>query len=308
MAAKSISRFRAEYGIKLAELSEKTGISEQELKNIDNVMPVPYDAEQIIIEKYDLPKDYFTGDVIIKREKGFNAFLLVSVIWYFIIIITAFLPKSIMLSVGLNFFNTDIELINAIGLIYNAFAVIIYCILFAKYLGKKYGFSAEKNKYMFLYYLVPNGMLSAITMIPESVYTSLRSENVENAMLGTLVNSVFSFVVGVGTVFLLAKMLKCISDGDEKGNKTLKIFYIVYGINAAVEIIFTVIYTVLQGEYNLTYILVNAVYYAAALVIAVGLFSKRYDESETAERVFCYILPISSLLISPIISILYVFI
>lgn len=308
MAAKSISRFRAEYGIKLAELSEKTGISEQELKNIDNVMPVPYDTEQIIIEKYALPDDYFTGDVIIKREKGFNAFLLVSVIWYFIIIITAFLPKSIMLSVGLNFFNTNIELINAIGLIYNAFAVIICCILFTKYLGKKYGFSAEKNKYMFLYYLVPNGMLSAITMIPESVYTSLRSENVENAMLGTLMNSVFSFVVGVGTVFLLAKMLKCISDGDEKGNKTLKIFYIVYGINAAVEIIFTVIYSVLQGEYNLTYILVNAVYYAAALAIAVGLFSKRYDESETAERVFCYILPISSLLISPIMSILYVFI
>lgn len=308
MAAKSISRFRAEYGIKLAELSEKTGISEQELKNIDNVMPVPYDTEQIIIEKYALPDDYFTGDVIIKREKGFNAFLLVSVIWYFIIIITAFLPKSIMLSVGLNFFNTNIELINAIGLIYNAFAVIICCILFTKYLGKKYGFSAEKNKYMFLYYLVPNGMLSAITMISESVYTSLRSENVKNAMLGALINSVFSFIVGVGTVFLLAQMLKCICDGDEKGNKILKIFYIVYGINAAVEIIFTVIYTVLHGEYNLTYIFVNAVYYAATLAIAVGLFTKRCDESETAEKVFCYILPIFSLLISPVMSVLDIFI
>lgn len=308
MAGKSISRFRAEYGIKLAELSEKTGISEQELKNIDNVMPVPYDAEQIIIEKYALPNDYFTGDVIIKREKGFNAFLLVSVVWYFVIIITAFLPKNIMLSVGLNFFNANIELVNAIGLIYNAVAVIICCILFTKYLGKKYGFSADKNKYMFLYYLVPNGMLSVITMISEAVYTSQHSEDTQNAILGALMNSVFSFIAGVGSIFLLAKMLKCICDSDEKGNKTLKAFYIVYGINAVIGIIFTVIYTVLQGEFDLTYILANTVYYAAALAIAVGLFTKKCDESETAEKVFCCILPIFFLFISPVMSVVNVFI
>lgn len=308
MAAKSISRFRAEYSIKLAELSEKTGISEQELKNIDNVMPVPNDVGQIIIEKYALPKDYFTGDIVIKRARDFNAFLLVSVIWYFIIIIAAFLPKSIMTMIALNFFNTDIELTTAIGLIYNAFAVIICCILLAKYLGKKYGFSADKNKYMFLYYLVPSGMLSAITMIPEFIYTSLHSENADTAMLGAIMNTVYSFIIGVGTVFLLAKMLKCISDGDEKENKILKIFYIIYGMNTVVEMIFTVIYTILQGEFNLIYILLNAVYFAAVLAISIGLITKRYDESKTAERVFCYILPISSLLISPIMSILDVFI
>lgn len=309
MAAKSISQFRAEYGIRLTELSENTGISEQRLKNIDNVMPAPYDEEQIIIEKYDLPEDYFTGDVIIKRVRDFNAFLFVAVIWYFIFIVAAVLPKIIIISsVILNFFNTYIELASVIALIYNAAAVIICYMLFAKYLGKKYGFSADKNKYMFLYYLVPNGMLSAIAMIPEIANTVLKSENSDTAMLAAVINSVYSFIIGIGAVFLLAKMLKCISDGDEKGNKTLKIFYIVYGINEAVVMIFTLISAIVQREFNLIYILSNVTYFAATLAISIGLITKKYEEGETAERVFCYILPIASILISPIMSVLDFFI
>lgn len=308
MAAKSISQFRAEYGIRLTELSENTGISEQRLKNIDNVMPAPYDEEQIIIEKYDLPEDYFTGDVIIKRVRDFNAFLFVSVIWYFIFIVATDLPRSIITSVTVNFFNTYIELASVIALIYNAAAVIICYMLFAKYLGKKYGFSADKNKYMFLYYLVPNGMLSAIAMIPEIANTVLKSENSDTAMVASVINSVYSFMIGVGAVFLLAKMLKCISDGDEKGNKTLKIFYIVYGINEAVVMIFTLISAIVQREFNLIYILSNVTYFAVTLAISIGLITKKYEEGETAERVFCYILPIASILISPTMSVLDFFI
>lgn len=308
MAAKSISQFRAEYGIRLTELSENTGISEQRLKNIDNVMPAPYDEEQIIIEKYDLPEDYFTGDVIIKRVRDFNAFLFVSVIWYFIFIVATDLPRSIITFVTVNFFNTYIELASVIALIYNAAAVIICYMLFAKYLGKKYGFSADKNKYMFLYYLVPNGMLSAIAMIPEIANTVLKSENSDTAMVAAVINSVYSFMIGVGAVFLLAKMLKCISDGDEKGNKTLKIFYIVYGINEAVVMIFTLISAIVQREFNLIYILSNVTYFAVTLAISIGLITKKYEEGETAERVFCYILPIASILISPTMSVLDFFI
>ncbi len=308
MASKSISQFRAEYGIRLTELSENTGISEQRLKNIDNIMPAPYDEEQIIIEKYDLPEDYFTGDVIIKRVRDFNAFLFVSVIWYFIFIVATDLPRSIISFVTVNFFNTYIELASVIAFIYNAAAVIICYMLFAKYLGKKYGFSADKNKYMFLYYLVPNGMLSAIAMIPEIANTVLKSENSDTAMLAAVINSVYSFMIGIGAVFLLAKMLKCISDGDEKGNKTLKIFYIVYGINEAVVMIFTLVFAIVQREFNLVYILSNVTYFAAVLAISIGLITKKYEEGETAERVFCYILPIASILISPIMSVLDFFI
>lgn len=308
MAAKSISQFRAEYGIRLTELSEKTGISEQMLKNIDNVMPAPYDAEQIIIEKYDLPKDYFTGDVIIKRVKDFSAFLFVSVILYFIYIFAASLPKNIISSVMSSFFNAHIELTSVIVLIYNAVAVIICYMLFAKYLGKKYGFSSDKNKYMFLYYLVPNGMLGIISMISAFAYMVLSSENADTALLTTFINGVCSFVIGVGTVFLLAKMLKCISDGDEKGNKTLKIFYIVYGINEAVVMICTLIFAIVQGEFNLMFILSNVTYFAATLAISIGLITKKYEKGETAERVFCYILPIASILISPAMAVLDVII
>lgn len=308
MAAKSISQFRAEYGIRLTELSENTGISEQRLKNIDNVVPAPYDEEQIIIEKYDLPEDYFTGDVIIKRVKDFNAFLFVSVIWYFIFIFVTALPRNIITSVTVNLFNAHIELASVIALFYNAAAVIICYMLFAKYLGKKYGFSADKNKYMFLYYLVPNGMLGIISMISAFAYTTLSSENANTALLTTFINGVCSFAIGVGSVFLLAKMLKCISDGDEKGNKTLKIFYIVYGINEAVVMICTIIFAIVQGESDLMFFLSNVTYFAAILAISIGLITKKYEDGETAERVFCYILPIASILISPMMTVLDVII
>lgn len=304
MSAKTISQFRAEYGIRLTELSEKTGISEECLKNIDNVMPAPYDAEQIIIEKYNLPQDYFSGDVIIKRVKDFGSFLFVSVILYFIYIFAASLPKNIITSVMSSIFKAPVEVTSVIALIYNAAAVIICYMLFAKYLGKKYGFSADKNKYMFLYYLVPNGMLSAIAMIPEFANTVMKSEVDDNALLAIIINGVCSFIIGVGTVFLLAKMLKSISDGDEKGNKTLKIFYIVYGINAAVVMIFMIIFSIAKGEFFMS----NVAYSAAALAISIGLITKKHEEGETAEKVFCYILPIASILVAPIMSVLDVFI
>ena len=99
MAKKTLYVFRAENGIWRNELSNKIGVDEQTLKQIEDAPEVPQEIAEKVVAAYSLPEDYFTvdpnaKDKRYKPKKPFKYFLKVSLAWEFLIaLIFAYLVK-----------------------------------------------------------------------------------------------------------------------------------------------------------------------------------------------------------------------
>ena len=92
MAKKTLYVFRAENGIWRKELSDKIGVDETTLKQIEDEPEVPQEIAEKVISAYGLPEDYFTVDPNAKDKRykpknPFKYFLKVSLAWEFLIAI-----------------------------------------------------------------------------------------------------------------------------------------------------------------------------------------------------------------------------
>lgn len=261
--AKTIENFRAEYGVRLDALSEVTGISAEDLANSEKLLPVPPQTAQIIIEKYNLPPYYFTGIALAvsseeKMPNTFNNFIVPSIVWTLVTSFVISLPSfigSLMITVttvisrAADFDAVTVQTgINNVVLpfsrIWAVAVIIISCGLFSKWLEKKFGFSADKRRFKYLYWIIPSGMTGTVSYILNNIFYN---ETILSAK--TWLALLCSFVGDVCTVVLLALMLKAVSSYGEKDRKLLNFFYMFCGANMVLHAALSVLFDIIHGTF-----------------------------------------------------------
>lgn len=277
--ANTIENFRAEYGIRLDTLSEVTGISEETLASCESALPVPPQIAQIIIEKYNLPQYYFTElsaeEKIDNAPKTWKSFIVPSIVWLLATSFIAGLPSllgswliSLSTMIG-GASHHDIAInSNSISLFVSLFntvfyvaVIIISCNFFSKWLEKKFGFSADKRNFRYLYWIIPCGMTGIITYILNNIFYNEYILSVR--MVLTLICSLIGEVL---IVVLMALMLKAVSSYGEKDRQLLKFFYIFFGANAVLKALVSVLFDIIHGTFP-----VNSISLAITALIAVLL-------------------------------------
>lgn len=261
--AKTIENFRAEYGVRLDTLSEVTGIQAEVLASSENILPVPPQIAQIIIEKYNLPPYYFTGisPAVSSEEKipyTLDKFIVPSIVWSlvtsFVISLPSFIGSLIItvttvISRVANFDAVTVQtgVSNAASLFSRIWAVaviIISCNLFSKWIEKKFGFSADKRRFKYLYWIIPGGMTGTVSYILNNIFYN---ETILSAK--TWLALLCSFVGDVCTVVFLALMLKAVSSYGEKDRQLLNFFYIFCGANMVLRAALSVLFDIIHGTF-----------------------------------------------------------
>lgn len=261
--AKTIENFRAEYGVRLDTLSEVTGISAEDLANSEKLLPVPSQTAQIIIEKYNLPPYYFTGiaSAVSTEEKityTLEKFIVPSIVWTFVTSLVASFPSfigSLIITVmtvisRAAYFNAatvQTGINNAVSLfsrIWSVAVIIISCGLFSKWLEKKFGFSADKRRFKYLYWIIPVGMTGTVSYILNNIFYN------ETIMSAKEWLALMCPIVGEAcAVVLLALMLKAVSAYGEKDRKLLDFFYIFCGANMVLRAALSVMFDIIHGTF-----------------------------------------------------------
>lgn len=315
--AKTIENFRAEYGVRLDTLSEVTGISAEDLANSEKLLPVPSQIAQIIIEKYNLPPYYFTGisPAVSSEEKlpyKLDKFIVPSIVWTLVTSCVISLPSFIgsmiiTLTIVMNRmadFNAatvQTGVNNAVALfsrIWSVAVIIISCHLFSKWLEKKFGFSADKCRFKYLYWIIPVGMTGTVTYILSHIFYN---ETILSAK--TALAFLCSFVGEVCAVVLLALMLKAVSAYSEKDRQLLNFFYIFCGANTVLQAGLSVLFDIIHGTFP-----VNCI---SSVIVAciIALLSAELVKGEKAifSKKICFtVLPLAYVIVPNIIGLIKV--
>lgn len=261
--AKTIENFRAEYGVRLDTLSEVTGIQTEVLASSERILPAPPQIAQIIIEKYNLPPYYFTGisQAVSSEEKmpyTLDKFIVPSFVWTLITSLAISLPSSISLLI-INVTNVisraaDFSAVAVLAGINNAVSmfsriwtvavIIISCSLFSKWLEKKFGFSADKRRFKYLYWIIPGGMTGTVGYILNNIFYN------ETILSARMALALFCSLVGeVCSVVFLALVLKAVSSYGEKDRQLLNFFYIFCGANTVLHAGLSILFGIIHGTF-----------------------------------------------------------
>ncbi len=306
--ANTIEKFRAEYGIRLDTLAQVTGISEETLAGCENVLPVPPQIAQIIIEKYNLPQYYFTElsaeERIDNAPKTWKNFIVPSFVWLLATSVIMSLPSfvgSMMISLS-TVISRSAYLSNAavhsgvttwislFNIVWSVAVIIFSCNFFSKWIEKKFGFSADKRKFKYLYWIVPIGMTGTVYYIISNIFYNDSIISVRGALmfLCSVVGEIIGFV-------LLAFMLNAVLSYGEKDRRLLKFFYIFFGANAALKALVAVLFDIIHGVFpiNCYSIVIKAI---IAVLLAVYLAKEEKSPLDkttrfTALPLACIIVP-----------------
>lgn len=314
--AKTIEDFRAEYGIRLDALSEVTGIPAEDLKSSEKLLPVPSQTAQIIIEKYNLPPYYFDGisSAVSAGEKipdTVGKFLVPSIVWTLLTSIIATLPASssmviititslisrmaninisALFTVGIN------KAISLFSIFWTVTVIIISCNIFAKRLEKKYGFSADKCKFKYLYWIIPAGMTGTVSYVLNKIFYN---ETILSAK--TWLGLACSFVGEICAIVFLALMLKSVSSYGEKDRKLLKFFYIFCGVNMVLDAGVSLLFGIIHGTLSWMFI-VTVIKVCIMAVMVAGLVK---DEKKISnEKVYFIYLPIAYIIFPKVVNLI----
>lgn len=314
--AKTIENFRAEYGVRLDTLSEVTGIETQVLASSERLLPVPSQIAQIIIEKYNLPPYYFTGasSSVSAEEKIPNTldkFVVPSIVWNFATSFIATLPASISMTIititsvmsraaNINISTAFTEGLNKaislLGIFWTVAVIIISCNIFAKWLENKRGFSADKQKFKYLYWIIPSGMTGTVSYILNNIFYN------ETVMSAKMALSLLCSFVGMACVIvLLAFMLKAISVNHEKDKKMLNFFYIFCGANVVLHTVLSLLFQVIHGTLSPMFIF-TVIKACVMAVMAAGLLNS--EKKNSNEKVYFIYLPIAYIIIPNVIDLI----
>lgn len=310
--ANTIENFRAEYGVRLDTLSEVTGIPAETLASCESALPVPPQIAQIIIEKYNLPQYYFTElsaeEKIDNAPKTWKNFIVPSIVWTLATSFIAGLPSlfgswliSLSTMIG-GASHHDIAInSNSISLLVSLFntvfyvAVIIFsCNFFSKWIEKKFGFSADKRKFKYLYWIVPIGMTGTVYYIISNIFYNdfIISARGVLIFLCSVVGEIIGFV-------LLAFMLNAVFSYDEKDRRLLKFFYLFFGANAVLKALIAVLFDIIHGTFP-----VNSISLAITALIAVllAVCLVKEEKSPLDKTAQFTVLPLAYVIIPNVVS------
>ena len=234
--AKTLLDLRIEKGLYLKDVSEKTGIPEEELRAVEESGTVPPDIAEILINDYCLTDTYFTVEEVGKLtpQKPMNYFFKVSLIWSVIVGVVGAIPLLIT-SICAAFLTEGMQTYNIItnlgGIILTVISV-LSGIFLSNYILNKITFKGNIKKYQFLYPLLPESTVLCVSSITAWLTLIFESKLLNDtiaidnplylltslgAMVISLVSTVGTFVVAA---YFCAKLLNTAVTEDENERRT----------------------------------------------------------------------------------------
>lgn len=214
---KTLGEFRAENGLYLKDISEKIGVSEDELQSIEDSNLVPYEIAERLVVAYNLSENNFARPIFKSKKVTKKHFLKISAVYEIIIGVVSALPMfigSVLFALG-TILDSDAlseasRWANEAYYFVSPIITIAGCILLGKYLKEKTGYIGNFDKYKFLYAAVPSAAAVAVTAFGNFVVGMLVNSfrdnpdefsSIELAIAADAVSVFFSLI---GTIIIIA--------------------------------------------------------------------------------------------------------
>lgn len=244
MAKKTLYVFRAENGIWRNELSNKIGVDEQTLKQIEDEPEVPQEIAEKVVAAYSLPEDYFTVDPNAKDKRykpknPFKYFLKVSLVWEFLIAIifaVVMFPTTMAGAFGAG----DNPLFNLLETLCKALIIAFSGIYLTSHIVKKTVYGKQVTQYDYIYPYLPAQIALSLKIVVQLVPTLL-SQKTENPIILIAVSGVYGFVALVIQGIFTAVLLKSrVEEDEKKRTKTVKKLSVLAIISTTVYTLFVI--------------------------------------------------------------------
>ena len=286
--AKTLIDFRAEKGLYLKDVAEKTGIPEDELRAVEESGTVPPQIAEIIINDYHLTDTYFSVEEIGKLtpQNPTKYFLKVTIIYTILETLVVSVPMLVA------FVNTSLKTFTPSGnglpfmdsSVYTIFTslwgvvvAILSCILFADYILKRTTFKGDIKKYQFLHNSIPNGTIAFVSMLIAFMTTmGAKGGDINNTyFIWQFLSGIISWVAIGLIIAIQVKLLKTAIEPDvSKKQNVLKTFAIIATISSVLAFALNVVSQIILNEFSImllvrrffVYGLDVAVIWAVALV------------------------------------------
>lgn len=325
--AKTLIDFRAEKGLYLKDIAEKTGIPEDELRAVEQSGTVPPHIADILINDYYLPDTYFSEFVISSKVQPksptkyfFGVSFMYSILSGIVATIPMYIGMIITLIVSLatrgniDFSVTNSPIFTIFNNVWIGAVSLISCIIFANFILKRTNFTGDIKKYQFLHYAVPSGVVATISMgsayITDFAFHMTSTENV-TAVLGIeALGLIFSLATTLISVYISALLLKtAIEEDREKKFKTLKFLAIVVTISSAIAYVLTILsYSIFDYDYSNYFVLIRRLFvYGLYIAVAWAVALTKTDDEKKNKIVFT-VLPLVSILHSVVFTVIGEFI
>ena len=236
---KTLSEFRAEYGLYLKDVAERIGVSEDELQSIEDSNLVPDDIAEKLVVAYNLPENNFAKPIFKSKLVTKKHFLKISILYQIILGFAGAIPiviGSVFVAFG-TFFNSNAlfeasRRVNDVYFLLSPIVTIVGNIFLAKYMTEKTGYFGDFNKYKFLYATIPNaavGAISSFMWLITGLCSNYLKENPDgiSGVMCRLVQGGSEFVLSVVSMAVIAVVLamlmnNTIEQNDERRRKAFK--------------------------------------------------------------------------------------
>ncbi len=244
MAKKTLYVFRAENGIWRNELSEKIGIDEQTLKQIEDAPEVPQEIAEKVVTAYNLPEDYFTVDPNAKDKRykpknPFKYFLKVSLAWEFLIAIifaVVMFPTTMAGALG----SGDNILFDLLETLCKALIIAFSGVYLTSYIVKKTVYGKQITQYDYIYPYLPAQIALCLEIVVQLV-PAIFSQKTDSVILPIVVGAVYGFIALIIQGVFTAVLLKSrVEEDEKKRTKTVKKLAVLAIISTAVYTLFII--------------------------------------------------------------------
>lgn len=250
MAKKTLYAFRAENGIWRNELSEKIGIDEMTLKQIEDDAEVPSDIAEKVIAAYDLAEDYFTVDPKDKRYKPkntFKYFLKVAIVWQLLI---ALIFAVVMLPTTMAgvFGSGENPIFDILETICKALIVAFSGVYLTAYIVKKTVYGKQITQYDYIYPYLPAQITLCLTIVVK-LAPKILQQKTDNPILLIAIGFIVGLISIIIQCILTAKLLDSRVEEDEKKRRnTVKILSVLAIISSAIYALFYISTSMVANE------------------------------------------------------------
>ncbi len=327
--AKTLIDFRAEKGLYLKDVAEKTGIPEDELRAIEASGTMPTELGQRIISQYALPADYFAEPIKIQinsaKKTPANStkyFFVTALIWGLITSAVASIPSYISMiaasvfSAASAFGGYEAPAIlssSPVNLINNYFPILINVIsgiFLAKFILKNTNYSGNIKKYQFLYPILPDAAIIFLSMGLGLIYETVMSKVLDSsasvdspaylfASLGSTagLSLITSIILMLASAFICAKLLDtAITENEEKRVKFFKTLAIIITVSTVLTAIIYVIRCVVAEDIQIVKMIQNMLGYILTVVLAWAVALVKTDNKKLELAVYT-VLPILAIIL-----------
>lgn len=244
MAKKTLYVFRAENGIWRKELSDKIGVDETTLKQIEDEPEVPQEIAEKVISAYGLPEDYFTVDPNAKDKRykpknPFKYFLKVSLAWEFLIAIifaVVMFPTTMAGVLGTG----DSPLFDLLETVCKALVIAFSGVYLSSYIVRKTVYGKQITQYDYIYPYLPAQIALCLKIIVQLV-PAIFSQKTDNPIMLIAISGVYGVVALIIQGVFTAVLLKSrVEEDEKKRTKTVKKLSVLAILSTAVYTLFII--------------------------------------------------------------------